>query len=361
MAELTKDLPVPEETSFFDVLKQDIGFDITPANVELEDRSRFIKMEVSQAQQMHIAALIQQIPAVAAEGMAVQAYYVRFPEGLPHILTPLKQGGYGGMLREKGKIVGAASFYPFETQALVLGAFTAMSIVSGQYFLAQINNQLGMMQKKLDDVLQFLYGDKKAELISEMKFAQYAYANYSSIMDNDIQRIATISSLQEGKKVAMKDIEFYIEDLNRNVNKEVKDGKGWSAVTAETSKTRECLELSIQLYVMTTILEVYYSQNQDQEYLNYLEKDMTTYVRKCDQRILGSFSTLKGRIAGHKAGLLEKTDKADLLREIEKLIEKLNQGEESDLQKSLHSALNIADQPTEYYCNNKGEVFIKAS
>ena len=52
-------------------------------------------------------------------------------------------------------------------------------------------------------------------------------------MDNEIQRIATITSLQEGKKIAMKDIEFYIEDLDQKANREVKDGKGWAAVTEE--------------------------------------------------------------------------------------------------------------------------------
>lgn len=354
-------LPIPEETPFFDIMKQDIGFDIAPANVDLEDSRRFTKLEISPAQKMHISALAQNAPAAIAEGAAAQAYLVRFPEGLPNVLTPLKQGGYGGILREHGKIVGHASFYPIQTQALVLGAFTAMSIASGQYFLAQINSQLDMMQKKLDDVLQFLYGDKKAELIAEMKFAQYAYANFSSIMDNEVQRIATISSLQEGKKIAMKDIEFYIEDLYQKVNKEVKDGKGWMAVSEEAFKTKECLELSIQLYVMTTVLEVYYSQNQNEEYLDYLEKDMTTYVSKCDKRILSSFSTLKGRIAAHKTGLLDKTDKTDLLGEIDRLLEKLNQGEESELQKSLHEALNIAEQSTEYYLNTDGDVYVKAS
>lgn len=355
-------LPMPEEDSFFDSMKRDVGFDITPANVDLEDSRRFTKLEISPAQQMHISALVQNAPAAIAEGATAQAYFAKFPEGLPHTLVNLKQGGVGSMIRgENGRFAGHASFYQFQTQALILGAFTAMSIASGQYFLAQINSQLDMMQKKLDDVLQFLYGDKKAELISEMKFAQYAYANFNPIMDNEVQRIATITNLQEGKKIAMKDIEFYIEDLYAKANKEVKDGKGWIAATEEAFKTKECLELSIQLYVMTTVLEVYYSQNQDQTYLDYLEKDMTTYVSKCDKRILSSFSTLKGRVAGHKAKPLDKTDLADLIKEIDKLLDKLNQGEETELQKSLHDALNVAEQSTEYYLSANGDVYVKAS
>ncbi len=352
-------MPIQDETSFFDILRQDVGFDVVPSNVDLEDKHRFTKLEISPAQKIHVSALLQHAPAAVAEGMMAQAYIVKFPEGLPHVLTTLKQGGYSTVLREHGKIVGSASLYPFAAQAAVLGAFTAMSVVSGQYFLAQINHQLDMMQKKLDDVLQFLYGDKKSELIAELKFAQYTYENYSLIMDNDAQRIATISSLQEGKKVAMKDIEFYIEDLQRIVDNHKKDN--WAKVTEEAFKEKQCLDLAIQLYVMTTVLEVYYSQNQNQDYLNYLEKDVSTYVNKCEKRILSSFSTLKGRIDSQKTWPLGKNDKLDPRKEIEELLEQLNQGEESELEKSLHVVLNISEQPTEYYLNQSGEVYVKVS
>ena len=62
--------------------------------------------------------------------------------------------------------------------------------------------------------MDFLYGDKKAELMSEISFTKYAFENYASIMAHEAQRAATITSLQSAKKVAMNDIEFYIHDLN---------------------------------------------------------------------------------------------------------------------------------------------------
>ena len=343
-----------EEAPFFDVLKQDVGFEVIPSDVDLEDKSRFTKLKISPAQKMHISALLQQTPAVIAEGVMTQAYLVTFPEGLPHVLTTLKQGGYCTVLREHGKIVGMASLYSAATQAAVLGAFTAMSVVSGQYFLAQINRQLGAIQKKLDNVLQFLYSDKKAELISEIKFAQFAYENYSVIMDNEPQRIAVITNLQAGKKEAVRDIEFYIGELSQKAN----DKKDLEETRKSCFEMKECLDLAIQLYVMTTVLEVYYSQNQNQDYLDYLEQDVTKYIKKSTSRVLTSFSMLKGRIDQKVKLPLGKGDKTDV--EIGELLEQLNQGEESELLKSLHSALNISEQPTEYYLNNRGEVYIKA-
>ena len=121
---------------------------------------------------------MQQLPAVVAANALSDMYMVRFPAGIPNALTPLKQGGFSTMVKgENGRIAGTASLYSVEAQAAVLGAFNAMSIVSGQYFLAQINSELKTMNQNIDKILEFLYGDKKAELISEVSFVKSAYQN----------------------------------------------------------------------------------------------------------------------------------------------------------------------------------------
>lgn len=144
------------------------------------------------------------------------------------------------MIRENGKFVGSASFYTMSAQAALMGVFTAMSVASGQYFLSQINNEMWMMNMKLDEILEFLYGDKKTEL----SFIRYAYENYVSIMSHEQQRIATITSLQEAKKVAMKDIEFYINDLETTVSYKTKDYADLESRTEKTFLIKESLELS---------------------------------------------------------------------------------------------------------------------
>ena len=69
------------------------------------------------------------------------------------------------MVWANGHIAGHASFYPLAAQAAVLGAFTVLSAVTGQYFLTQINSELKIVNQKLDEILGFLYGEKKAELM----------------------------------------------------------------------------------------------------------------------------------------------------------------------------------------------------
>ena len=173
---MNEQLTMMDEKSL-QMMESNGGFEIAPCEglFDFEDKIRFTKLELGSAQKMHISALVQQVPAAMSAGAMAQAYTVKFPQGLPHTLTALNQGGVGSMIRENGKFVGSASFYAMSIQAAIMGAFTAMSVASGQYFLAEINSKMKMMNLKLDEILEFLYGDKKAELMAEMSFIRYAY------------------------------------------------------------------------------------------------------------------------------------------------------------------------------------------
>ena len=158
-----------------------------------------------------------------------------------------------------------------------------------------------MMKLNIDKILEFLYGDKKAELMAEVSFVKYAYQNFSSIMKFDVQRIATIGSLQSAKKVAMKDIEFYMSDLESTAN-----SKGSGDIVSLVNRAfqiKESLELSMQLYGMSSILETYYAQNRELVYLEHIEAEVISYIDKCEKRMLSSFSILGKRISDYSGKL----------------------------------------------------------
>lgn len=337
------------------------NFEITYCEnaLDFSDSKRFKKLELGTAQKIYLSAFAQSFLPAVATGTIANAYIVKFPEGLPHTLTALNQGGVGSMIRENGKFVGSASFYSMSAQAALMGVFTAMSVASGQYFLSQINNEMRMMNMKLDEILEFLYGDKKAELMAEMSFIRHAYENYASIMSHEQQRIATITSLQEAKKVAMKDIEFYINNLETKVSYKTKDYAELESRTEKTFLIKESLELSQQLFVMSSIMEVYFAQNQDSEYLKSIEKDILAYIDKCDKRMLGSFSTLKGMINGYKPRPMEKINKSTSKKQVTALVDSLNSGEESEMRKAVRSALCVSTKSAEYYLNSNGEMYVK--
>ncbi len=359
--EVQKQIPMDEET--FQYLEKQAGFTIESCETlfDFDDKNRFVPLEMTSENKLYMSAVLQQIPTFAAAGRLANAYTVKFPKGMPHTLTELKQGGFGSMIRgEKGQFVGSASFYEMRTQAMLLSAFSAMSVATGQYFLSRINSELKMMNLKIDKILEFLYGDKKAELMSEVSFARYAYENYTSIMAHEAQRVATLTSLQESKKVAMKDIEFYMVDLDSSVNADAKNYSELEMIAQKTMQIRESLELSIQLYVMSSMLEVAYAQNRDAIYLSNLESTASVYIAKCEKRILSSLSVLNRRISEYKAKPLEKLEKEPLMEKLTGMIEQLNTGEESEIRKIMHSVLQQTTNAAEYYIRADGTMYAVA-
>lgn len=347
------------DDDIFQAMQLDGNFEIKPVNekIDFENRERFQKLVLTGEQKSRINAMMQYVPAAMSSASMGQAYIVKFPEGVVGTLTKLKQGGFGSMIKgADGQFVGNASLYQLSEQAAFLGGFTAMSCVTGQYFLSEINNKLRMIKMNLDKILEFLYGDKKAELLSEISFAKYAYRNYNSIMACDQQRIATITSLQEAKKVAIKDVEFYMVDLDTAVNtKENSDVKMW---VDRTLQIKDSLDLSMQLFIMSSLLEVYYAENYDSRYLQYLEKEITAYLEKCEKRMISGFSALSMRIGEHKGKLWEKVDTQEYKQRVDILLESLHNNEETPMKEIVHSALEKISQEEEYYVHD-GEVYLK--
>ena len=321
----------------------------------------YVKMEVSEAHRGEISLFYQQIPALLAAEALNDAYIIRWHNGLPHKLAPYKNfPALSPVTRNsKGQIGQWVELYPASTQAALLSGFTAMSIVTGQYFLAEINQKMNMMQQGIDKILEFLYGDKKAELLSEINFAKYAYQNYSSIVGHEEQCIATLIGLQEGRKTAIKDIDFYLADLAATVRA---DGDGDIEGTANKAfRIRECLELSNQLFMMTNVLESFYSQNFDPGYLKYVEDTVADYISKCDMNMLGSFHALRANIDVYKQPKIgKKVPKVALLERVDTIIELLqNPSRIAAVKKDLNQALHSSERPSEYCITSDGNVYLK--
>lgn len=337
------------------IIPCDMAMDISPAN-------GFTKLELDSAQKIQIGALLQQLPSMAATNQMPKLYTVTFPDGVSGKLMELKKTELVGKttsIIDDGKIKGTAALNSLDNCTLAMGCFTAMSIASSQYFLKKINDELRMMRMGIDKILEFLYGDKKAELMAEVSFIRYAYENYISIMECSAQRAATITSLQSARKIAMKDIEFYIGDLESTIKG--RDGKDISSLVEKAFQLKESLEFSMQLYGMSSLLEVHYAQNYDRSYLKYVDNDISVYIDKCEKRMLGNFSSLRTLVDSAKKMPFKKIAKTDILERIDGLVESLGRGEESDMRRSLRAGLNAATQKADYYMTADGVVYMKTA
>ena len=354
-------------------LQKNGDFEIKPCDIKnIEDNPKYKKLSMTRSQQMRMSGFASQLPmmtaalgsASALSSASNYSYYVMtVPNGIPYTLTNLKDG-FGNTLRgADGKFAMQLPLYQADVvgsltlQTAVLSTFTVMSVATSQYFLSQINNKLNVMKMDIDKILEFLYDDKKAELIANVNFTRYVYQNYNAIMSNEAQKIATISTLQEARKIAVKDCEFYLNDLTRTISKNadvVKD-------IDKAFKLEQVLELSMNLYLTSCLLEVYYAQNFDSDYLAYVEKDVTAYIDKCEKMILTAFAKLQGNINNGENLFYRIPDKEKHLADIDKLLETLHDSGNSEMRKMLSSSLRMPTEKKEYYINAKGEVYIKTA
>lgn len=77
--------------------------------------------------------------------------------------------------------------------------------------------------------------------------------------------------------------------------------------------------------------------------------------------MLGNFSALKVLVDNAKGTLFKKIDKSVIARQIEEFVESPNRGEESEMRKSLKTALNATTQKAEYYMTSDGTVYLKTA
>lgn len=346
----------------FGMMQKDAGFNIIEYNshMELKDDSRFTKLNTNSGQKMQLSAFLHQMPQVLATGTLSRAYVAKFPFGLHHTLTALNQGGYGSMIRINGKFAGSASFYPVASQAAALGAFTAMSAVTSQYFLAQINSELKIVNDKLEDILSFLYGEKRAELIAEIEFIKFAHANFASITSHEQQRLATIQSIQNARIVASKDIEFYLLDIENIAAKGVRDYSDLCVQTQNAYRAKSCIEMACQLYIISGLLELYYAQNYDKNYISYIEQEMIGCINKCDSRINSSMSVIQGKHRGYKAKPLEKVENREKnIQKIENDLTQYKNEKDSKIRVALKESLNSLNKEETYYIDSDGAVYVK--
>ena len=337
-------------------------FEIAACEDDISKQANLKKLDLSPAQKMHISALYQQLPSVIETEVLANAYMMKLPAGVtPADLMQYAKypGAVGNTYLGEHGIAGHAPLFSLQNQAVVMGAFSVMSIASGQYYLSEINHNLTAINQKADKILEFLYGDKKAELMSEVRFINFAYQNYRSIMSNDMQRTATIVNIQEARKVAMKDIEFYISDLDSLTKS--KDISDLNTFVDDAFRMKDCLQLAIQLYCMSNVLEVCYSQNVDANYLNYVEQDIFAYIDKCEKRMLSDFSSLQTKVGNYKGGPLKKVDKTEYERRVNEIVDLLGSGEELIKREPLKFVLHSYQKESVYCFDKSGNVYLKTA
>lgn len=345
----------------FPELSKNAQFEITPCDLTAITPGKYTSFQTSKLEKSQLGMLQSQLINMVDAATLANAYVIKFPEGLPHTLMHLSQGGVSStVVNTSGRIAGTASLFDVQSLAAVSTCFSLMSFATGQYYLQNIHNDLNMINLKIDQILGFLYGEKSAELLAEISFVNDAYLNYSSIMKHDNQKISILSGLQNSKKIAMKDIEFYINDLSKTVQSDTKNYTAFEKIVSDAMKIKDNLEMATQLLTMANVLEVYYSENYDQAYIDNVKQSITGYINKCDNRILAEFSRLTGRNSEYTNIFGKKLDTSKLETVLDEVVSSYSITKDGDHHSSLIHALDSINTPVEYLITADGEISYRA-
>lgn len=342
-------------------MSTELSFEACKLPMDLNDQTKYIKVQQPPKQKAQMNNLLQYLPQITAANSLANAWVAHFPPGYsPVDMIRYNAGGLGNTLMRNGEFAGYAPLTSLQGQAMMLGVFTILSAATGQYFLSRIDSQLSLVNDKLDDVLGFLYGENRAELLSEIAFVKRSHDNFSSIMLSEPQRQATIIGLQSAQKIAMKDIEFYLSDLEQRVQKKIDDSAKITTMSDECFRAVQCAELALQTFVMSCLLEIYYANNFDSDYIKYMSDEMSSLINRCGHSIVITLSDLRGKTHSYRPKPFEKpVNFTELRQRIELKLGEYQNIENSPIRQSVAMALNNILSEHCYYLDSAGNIYEK--
>lgn len=337
---------------------------VETTETNLQDRTKYVKLDIDSAERIQLEGLLAQLPQLTISGAMSGMYVVKFPKGAPHTLMKYKNGGYGSPIQgADGNIADHAALFNLSAVSAIAMVFSALSIATMQYYLDVIDRNLTYISCKIDKILDFLYGDKRAELFARVQDTRIAYNNFSSIMNNDIQRESTVSSLHQSSLIALQDIEFYIQNLKDISERSTENDARLVADDVTTAlNTKDSLYLALQLYISTQILTIFYTGNTDLSYVENVRSDLNEYIEKCNQRVVAVFNHLAGSVTAFKDSRLPgvpKLDKQSLLEKLNETLAELDEGKLLNNRKIVAEALEDIGKETEYLISDNGEIYWK--
>lgn len=217
MSELTESIKQEKKI----IIENPIGGKLTLSEVKVNNKPNKKYKEVFSSEGALITGNITQGALQVANQSATLAQIAKqAPNGLftatvdPTKLSKFKNGTLTTMVRKEGKLSNHAGFSQVALEqsinpAMVLSAgMQAMSIVSGTYYLNQLNSQITQIDNKLEELLKVHHDANIGKLIAARK-------GLSDIAVRDVVDIVDLNAIRAYKKTAVEIQEEYSYSLQR--------------------------------------------------------------------------------------------------------------------------------------------------
>ena len=245
-------------------------------------------------------SMLQALPmsqVIAQNKMLEGAYKVIMPKDSVGTLMKYKNGLLGTPLvnSSSGKIAGHAGLSKITNLPMSpVIIFTAMSFITGQYFMSQINSSLKNISKDINDIIKFLFDDKESRNYAIYQLCLDISTSMDIIIENQDIRIAYLTNIQSSLIDLNQNIKFYEKTIDRkrkelssiiNDNKRTNDRINDSKIKfKELNKLILQRYFCLQLYAQCKILEMQLAQIYDTDYiekiinqLNNIKNESTLY------------------------------------------------------------------------------------
>lgn len=303
--------------------------------------------------------LLQQLPlstAISRNNTLNGAFKVIVPEGATGTLMKYKNGLLGTpIIGENKKIVAHAGLEEIKSISLTpVMLFSAMSVITGQYFMSRIDESLSKIEKNVSEIIELIYDEKESDNLAIYNFFKYVNINLQTLIDNREMKVATLTNIQNYNNKLYSNILFYsksikrlIKDLKLVIELNLLNGKKLERVEEIDNRMEEIVKqqhLCYQLLCIGKVCEIQIAQCYDKEYYSNLIKDLTDIGESIDKDI----NTL---IENVNSAMLEVLAKAKMAGK--KSIDKYKENEKrnKEIQKEFKvNCSNLLDKFEQFKC-----------
>ncbi len=232
----------------------------------------------------HANAALQYIPGQAAASMSGGLYKAVFDHGLGVLQRSAQHPGLylGNVVSpETNNVIRDVAVWQEVSAApqLALSIFTAVSIVTGQYFMAQTNKKLGAIADGILSIKQFLEAEDFNELKTTQEFFRHVQSNIMSILENDTMR-QTAANTVTSRKLRCQTIANKYRDIISGLRLNGKKKEQVLSAIDELSKYLSVYHAATELYCISLYLETVLSQTTAPEYIHNLKNEIQN-ARAC--------------------------------------------------------------------------------
>ena len=263
-----------------------------PVTVDEFENEKHYYIKLNDEEAARISGAMNQVPAIAKavkdRQLADGLFKVHYDQSLGDLQKSAVHTGWNrGAIVQKGtnnKITGSAEWEKIHVKPdLAYGIFTVLSVVTNQYFLADISKSMYALNESIEGIREFLEDDKKSELWADMQTILSYERDRNVIINNPNLKQAAIADCMGIKKHALAGIDFYGKRVKKfRVETKEKDSGVVSDKISRFLSDVKLLALCIALYNSACFYIVYFSEETNPQYLASVRADMQTAVDQFD-------------------------------------------------------------------------------